>query len=256
MSFKINAAKSDGVVTAIKMYMCINSMSTTKNSLYVGQSFEGGKVNSTTSLGVSSGGVSANLRAVATGTLNSSNQWTSKQITSNASFATGASGDHYSAESVLTQNTSTVALSTYRSASFSSTNATAAAYAVVQSLNASKMATFALGDGSAKASFTYGGSSVTANATAAVSWNGDTLLNLSDSTTGDNYAAANAGTLPTGITGSATMPTAETWDCTAGAGGFTAPGNATGDGSADLANCQTQYPTGGDSSNIDCHTGT
>ena len=83
--------------------------------------------------------------------------------------------------------------------------------------------------------------SVYSQAETIVSYNGDTRVDLGDATTGDYYAAANAGSTPTvGAVPTVAFAADEIWDCTgtATAVNFAAGGAALG---AALTACDTNY---------------
>lgn len=93
-------------------------------------------------------------------------------------------------------------------------------YTVAQILNASKLSTLAIGDGSSQAAMSFNDGSQTHSFSGNVSWNGDTKENLSTASSGDYYSLASSGALPTAPSSSQTVTfsTDESWDCTVPSG--------------------------------------
>ncbi len=218
MTIKFNIAKTGNAISDFKMWMCETTRGdrAITQSEYVATSLSNGTA-TVTSVGVHSGsGFSASQRTVATGSFNSSGVWTSKTITNTGSFSGGSDVTAFQNKQYmsLTQASDNFSLNGYFNGYYggSGNSQEGRMYAKIQGLNLSNLATAALGDGSAKFSFTFPG--VVGPLTDTKSWTGDDQTPMATASDGVYHAAVSLGTLPNSDTITApTFSGAEVWDC-------------------------------------------
>lgn len=225
MRIKFKAVKdAAGAITTFEMFNCQG----TSQSEYLGTTIAGGTATLTAvsnHTGTHEGNTFTGANRIAVSGTYGSSGWTGNKtiIGQGTHGGSGSFGGHSQSTYVeMTQGVSTVTLAGSSSHTFTPTSGSAFSgsglvYAIIQGLGMGEADTFALGDGTAKATFTHDGTPHSGT----VSWNGDTGANLSDVTTGDNYVAVNAATLPSSTTPSPGFTSAETWNCAA-EGDFTA----------------------------------
>lgn len=255
MKIKFNIAASGGAISSFKMWTCedgatqsqylstTNSNNTVSISTVMSRSFTFESVS----------GTFAN-RATVTGTVNSSGQWLSKDMTVALRAVRGV--EDSSAYSTISQGATSMTLNAYRTGTHSSSAFSTQVYGVAEILNAGSLTTFAIGDGSMKYAATFPGDG---SASGTVSWTGDDMLRLTPATDGPNYSAADAGTLLTPASQTIVFDSAagETWDCAADSSGFTdIPASAfTATVEAGLAVCNAKFAADDDRRFTDCHSG-
>jgi hypothetical protein len=220
MTIKFNIGSTNGAITNFKMWMCQTSKRgrETEQTEYVSTSISNGTA-TVTSVGTHSGAEGGNTysgsqRTVASGTFNSSNEWTSKVISNTAVFSGSFSGQssQHKQQLTLTQGADHFILNGYFSGHHNGAANTQSGslYSKVEGVDLSNLSTAALGDGSAKFSFLYNGTQHEATK----SWNGldQTPLNPPDS--GVYYSTVSSATLPTSeqIT-TPTFQQVEAWNC-------------------------------------------
>lgn len=145
----------------------------------------------------------------ATGTLNSSGAWTSKNVTMKGLMTVAS--DTMSMNMDFNQYADSVIFKGTMFMDTATTDDTMKLYSKAQLIGPTSGKYF-LGDGSAKANF-----SGTQTFDGITSWNGDTGNTLSDVTSGDHYTAVSSGTFLDPHTTAITFSGADAWDCVRGA---------------------------------------
>ncbi len=209
---KFKSTKSGSVIDSFTMFTCEGGT----QQEYLNTTIASG-VATLTAVGshshTSGGNTASGLnRVTVTGNVSSSGWSGNKTIIGQGIFSMSSGGSTVFTDNryvEMVQSATTVTLS--GSASFTNSNVAGGVlvYSIIQGLGMGGVSTFALGDGTAKAQFTYDGNTNSGEA----SWNGDTKLNLSDVTAGDNYAAVHAASLPKSTTPSPALTSTETWNC-------------------------------------------
>lgn len=257
LQIKFKAVKTNGVISNFEMFTCQNSV----QSEYISTTLSG--------TNASIGAVSSHSQTFGSDTFSGANRvsvsgtfsngaWSgTKTITAQGEFSQSGTFTFSDERYVeLTQGPSTLTFKGYGSNSFGGHTGTSSIYAVIQGIGMGDMTTFAVGDGTGKAEFTYDSFSHTGT----VSWNGDTKLNLSSASDGDYYSEVNAATLPSATSPDTTFTTAETWNC-APATSFSeinfAAMQSNTSFSTNFQACNTNYGFGEEAQQwIDCpHTG-
>lgn len=232
---KMKIVKSGGAITTFEMFSCFTSDGGggVQQSEYLNQTISGGEASITSKYVGSEGGNSFGSQATVTGTVNSSYEWLSKEISLQRFFDGSANSfGQFGQKYTITQAASNMILDGYSTGTFgsgASTNRfTNIFYSSIQTLNASTPKDMALGDGSSKFNFDWcidtdadgscadeaGGNRFSGASTE--SWDGDTLSNLGDASAGDFFSDVNSATLASndGIP-SVSFGASETWDCAA-----------------------------------------
>lgn len=221
MTIKFNITKTGNSITDFKMWMCETTRGkrAINQSEYVATSLTGG-VATVTSVGKFSGidggdSYSGSQRTVATGNFNSSGSWTSKTITNTGSFTGTFSASTYehNQQLSLTQGTDNFVLSGYFDGDNNGNSQTGQIYSKVAGVNLANLTTAALGDGSAKYSFTFGGGGG-GSFTDTKSWQGSDQTSLTPASDGTYYSVVSSATLPTAE--AITAPDfvgSEIWNC-------------------------------------------
>lgn len=222
---KMKIQKSGQVITSFTMYSCFNGTSAAPSqSEYIQQSF-GSSASIVSKYTGSESGDSYGGSVSASGTLNSSGQWSSKTLTALSYYANSTSS--YNTTATINQFADYLTISSSQKGTFASGSNTSTFsniyYGAVQLINDSSMATLALGDGSVKYSINASGSGGTSwshSASGSESWNGDTQTALGDATTGDYYSTVNSATLPSAPSSVQVISFSgdEVWDCSLPAG--------------------------------------
>ncbi len=247
---------SDGRISSFEMFMCFGATVGVQTGYIKMTIATDGTTTNITKWIDTFGVMSFSTDVTATGKINSSGDWTSKQIVANRFFNDGSSND--SGMSVtLTQTSTDITLSGSFEGNFGTQSFNDQYYAVTQILNASKMSTLAFGDGSCKFNITYTDSSDASNdytsGNITESWLGDTRAIVTPATDGAKYAAADAGTMPAVVTVTAvTFDADQTWDCAAGTGGFTTLDFSTAAGIAAETSMDTLCENVDNDSRINC----
>ncbi len=258
LKFKVKVVKTDGAISNFEMSNCMDG----KQTDYVATTLSGGNASLVMvgNHGASFGGgasFAATAKTEVTGTYKGG-AWTGeKSIVSQGSFSMTGGGTPFSDAryASLKQGASSLKLTATSSNSFGGNAASAKVFAIIQGLNMGSPTTFALGDGTAKAAFTF--ASVDTNGE--ISWNGDTSVNLGSASGGDYYQEVHDTALPTATTPSTAFTAAQTWDCQA-EGSFVAVDTAkmVADENAKKAFdvCTSDFEFGNGNDFIDCpHTG-
>ncbi len=212
--FKVQAKKTSAGFETFKLWGCHYPQDNNSlQDIYLSYTFSNG-VSLVAGLNLTIGGIAMKVRTTASGNTTTSGDWNGNKTISNLLYL-GDATTNVSESMTLIQGTNKFTLSGFVSGLSVGTPYTDQHYAVVQGLGLSALSTAAIGDGTSKSRFTYSNSETAA--AQARSWNGDTQAPIS-AISGDYYAAANAGTLPTITSVDPSFQSGETWDC---AGDFT-----------------------------------
>lgn len=207
----INATKdSAGSINQFTMQDCRGSNSTLND--YINYSINSESITATSYSSYSQSGqnpYSNQQLTVAQGTFNSAGQWTAKTISTNftGSGGTGQNAYDLALQISFIQESDSATLSGYETGTWSGQSHTGRFYSVFELLNATSLATFAVGDGSSNALFSDGMQSAQV-----VSWDGDTQLNIT-AAQGKFYSLVSNSTLPDLATPDITQPAAANWNC-------------------------------------------
>lgn len=218
---KLRLIMTDGVVTDFKMFGCFGgTASSPSQSEYVSFELSNGTGTSLSKYNGSESGSSFGAEASATGSVNSSGQWTSKTLTGTNYYNDG-SGNTFNMNLSLTQTASDFLLSAYRSGGFGGATFSDKLYTKLQIIGADSLSTLAIGDGSSKYEISFdpdgaGGTSAYNNS-GTDSWLGDTKQNLSTASDGAYHSDVNSfdlsGVSIPGSTTAITFSGDEVWDC-------------------------------------------
>jgi len=215
MQIKFKAAKdSGGVINNFQMFTCQSNVM----QEYLSTTISGGtaSMSAVSSHSESHEGeeFSGAFRVSINGNYGTTGWTGAKTVVGQGSFnATGGSNNFSDSRYVeMTQASDQITLQGSSSHSFNSQTGSSLVYAIIQGLNMGEVATFALGDGTGKATFEH---SMGGTHNGLTSWDGDTKLNLGDITSGAYYTEVNAATLPSATTPDASFTSEETWDCAA-----------------------------------------
>lgn len=216
---KFQIVKSNGTISSFKMWSCFSGTSTVPvQSEYIEQSFTGETATVSSKYLGSESGATFGSSMTATGTF-TAGAWSSKNISGYKYYS--QSGSSFVNTLNLNQYSNRIDMSIAMKGVYGGNTFENRFFTIAQIINATSLATTAIGDGSSKYSMSYTpsvGSPFTQSGT--VSWNGDTKMNLGTASSGDYYTAANAGTVPDAPNTAATVTFTgdQAWDCTAPAG--------------------------------------
>jgi hypothetical protein len=250
MKVKFNISTgSDGVISNFKMWTC-ESGST--QSEYISVTNTNGVVAMRSIHSNTRGGFSFASIATASGNFSNTTGWSTKNLA--VSYSGSGTGFTDNGYTTITQGATTATISGFHQGTYSSNPYISASYAVVDLIGTSSLNTFAVGNGSVKFDAAFNSSSLPGTPTT-ISWNGDTQALVSPASNGENYTAANSGTLPTPSTQNPTFAGAEIWDCTSSSGFTSATIEGNTSIQSGLSTCDTQFAADDHQGHIDCHSG-
>lgn len=255
---KLKAVITDGRVSDFKMFGCFNGTSSSPaQSEYVSFELTSGSGSSVSKYSGSESGMTYGAQASASGSVNSSGQWTSKTLTGTNYFNDG-SGNVFNMSLSLTQTASDLLLSAYRKGGFSGSTFEDKLYTKLQIIGDDKLETLAIGEGSSKYSIKFdfdgAGSTYSENAQSGIdSWNGDTKQNLSTASDGTYYSDVNSYdlnniTIPSSNT-AITFSGDEVWDCTLPSGASFVDADFSSAGqeiNTEMQSCEEKFGFGND----------
>lgn len=211
VKFKIVKA-ADGTISNYEMFTCNTSDSGATYSLqeYLSQTISGSSAVIVTKNIGAGGGNTWGASTSVTGNINSSGAWTSKVIDSERMFDTGST--RFDQKMTLTQSATSMIVSgdNRADAAGGASDFSMTMYGIVQLIGASSLQSIAFGDGSAKATMSYGGS-VIGSAGMTTHWTGDNRATAGTSDYATDVAAASLRT--DGGAVSVTFGSGQTWDC-------------------------------------------
>lgn len=216
---KFTAAKSGGAITTFNMFICQSSSGTYTQNGYVGQDLT--NVSAISAGSVFKATISGDVygaRSALTGAIGTDGVWSEKVLTSITTST--KSSKTFTSKSTVTQYSDRVKLDAFMKGEASTDTFTNRLFGVAQILSADSLATFALGDGSARYILSMvrsGGNTQSFDNTK--SWTGDDQLPVaSPSSNGSYYSTVDGQTPRAAETVAVTFDEAETWDCSAPTG--------------------------------------
>ena len=230
MKIKFKVAKNGGNISTFEMFMCEGS----SQNGYVSEDVSNPAAATVSNKFIQASGSNWSFASSisATGAINSSGEWSSKVLTLSNTSEFGASGSigSFRQKATITQYSNRVFLDAFMAGTYGNATFSNQFYSVVQLLNPSSLATFALGDGSSKYTISHDDSDNNKDfsSSGTVSWTGDDQAKMATASDGEQYATANAATLRSVESVSVSYSSAETWDCSAPAGFSEVDFNAAG----------------------------
>ncbi len=216
---KMKITVTDSRVSDFKLFSCFNgSTASPSQSEYLSQTNSGSSATLSSKYTGSEDSETYGASATVTGALNSSGDWTSKQLEATNYFNDGSSNS-YNMYLNMTQSASDVELSGYRKGSFEFGSQTQTFsdgfYTKAQILGADSLETFALGDGSSKMSINFNDGSTAHSFSNTFSWLGDSYLPQTPATGGSYYSDVSSESTPTipSSVSSISFSSDEQWDC-------------------------------------------